>query len=171
MVVMLLEFIPWMIILWLRLERFMSMHFAFYFDQVFLLSCMQFWLVLVDLVLIVVFSVEKVEDGEASKSSSSGRNKKPVTKKVMEYCYEPEMEEVTFWMYWAFYLVICYFIKISNVWCHLFRILVLHLCCPCNFSVWKWLVEGLEREGIMWLTVPSLIFVLGLYLKHTGCRA
>jgi len=46
--------------------------------------------------LIVVFSVEKVEDGEASKSSSSGRNKKPVTKKVMEYCYEPEMEEVTF---------------------------------------------------------------------------
>ncbi|KAK7388972.1 hypothetical protein VNO78_23803 [Psophocarpus tetragonolobus] len=37
--------------------------------------------------------VEKVEDGEASKSSSSGRNKKPVMKKVMEYCYEPEMEE------------------------------------------------------------------------------
>ncbi|XP_027329795.1 uncharacterized protein LOC113846098 isoform X2 [Abrus precatorius] len=37
--------------------------------------------------------VEKVEDSEASKSSSSGRNKKPVTKKVMEYCYEPEMEE------------------------------------------------------------------------------
>ncbi|KAG5097216.1 hypothetical protein JHK82_047070 [Glycine max] len=37
--------------------------------------------------------VGKVEDGEASKSSSSGRNKKPVTKKVMEYCYEPEMEE------------------------------------------------------------------------------
>ena len=65
--------------------------------------------------MIVVFSVEKVEDGEASKSSSSGRNKKPVTKKVMEYCYEPEMEEVTFLMYWAFYLVICYFIKISNV--------------------------------------------------------
>ncbi|WVZ11548.1 hypothetical protein V8G54_016078 [Vigna mungo] len=37
--------------------------------------------------------VEKVEDSEATKSSSSGRNKKPVTKKVMEYCYEPEMEE------------------------------------------------------------------------------
>ncbi|CAJ1944041.1 unnamed protein product [Sphenostylis stenocarpa] len=37
--------------------------------------------------------VEKVEDSESSKSSSSGRNKKPVTKKVMEYCYEPEMEE------------------------------------------------------------------------------
>jgi len=50
----------------------------------------------VDLVLIVVFSVEKVEDSEASKSSSSGRSKKLVTKKVMEYFYEPEMEEVTF---------------------------------------------------------------------------
>lgn len=37
--------------------------------------------------------VEKVEDSETSKSSSSGRNKRPVTKKVMEYCYEPEMEE------------------------------------------------------------------------------
>ncbi|XP_061346603.1 uncharacterized protein LOC133292228 [Gastrolobium bilobum] len=37
--------------------------------------------------------VEKVEDNDASKSSSSGRNKKPVMKKVMEYCYEPEMEE------------------------------------------------------------------------------
>ncbi|TKY55118.1 YLP motif-containing protein 1 [Spatholobus suberectus] len=37
--------------------------------------------------------VEKVEDSEASKPSSSGRNKKPITKKVMEYCYEPEMEE------------------------------------------------------------------------------
>ncbi|KAL2321947.1 hypothetical protein Fmac_026326 [Flemingia macrophylla] len=37
--------------------------------------------------------VEKVEDSEASKSSTSGRNKKPGTKKVMEYCYEPEMEE------------------------------------------------------------------------------
>ncbi|KAK7265772.1 hypothetical protein RJT34_33395 [Clitoria ternatea] len=37
--------------------------------------------------------VEKVEDIEVSKSSSSGRNKKSVTKKVVEYCYEPEMEE------------------------------------------------------------------------------
>ncbi|KAK7292237.1 hypothetical protein RIF29_08014 [Crotalaria pallida] len=37
--------------------------------------------------------VEKVEDNDASKSSNSGRNKKPVMKKVMEYCYEPEMEE------------------------------------------------------------------------------
>ncbi|KAG5039480.1 hypothetical protein JHK85_011956 [Glycine max] len=37
--------------------------------------------------------VEKVEDSEASKSSSSGRSKKLVTKKVMEYFYEPEMEE------------------------------------------------------------------------------
>ena len=47
----------------------------------------------------IVISIEKVEDGKASKSSSSGRNKKPMTKKVMEYCYEPEMEEVSFWMY------------------------------------------------------------------------
>ncbi|KAG4930000.1 hypothetical protein JHK86_046961 [Glycine max] len=39
------------------------------------------------------YFMTEVEDGEASKSSSSGRNKKPVTKKVMEYCYEPEMEE------------------------------------------------------------------------------
>ncbi|KAK2411328.1 P-loop containing nucleoside triphosphate hydrolase superfamily protein [Trifolium repens] len=37
--------------------------------------------------------VEKVEDNDGSKSSSSGRNKRPVIKKVMEYCYEPEMEE------------------------------------------------------------------------------
>ncbi|KAF7838423.1 pollen-specific leucine-rich repeat extensin-like protein 1 isoform X1 [Senna tora] len=37
--------------------------------------------------------VEKVDDNDASKSSSSGRGKKPVMKKVMEYCYEPEMEE------------------------------------------------------------------------------
>ncbi|XP_019451155.1 PREDICTED: YLP motif-containing protein 1 isoform X2 [Lupinus angustifolius] len=37
--------------------------------------------------------VEKVDENDASKSSKSGRNKKPATKKVMEYCYEPEMEE------------------------------------------------------------------------------
>lgn len=37
--------------------------------------------------------VEKVDDNDASKSSSSGRGKKPAMKKVMEYCYEPEMEE------------------------------------------------------------------------------
>ena len=171
MVVMLLEFIPWMIILWLRLEKFMSMHFTFLFWPSILIVLYAVLISSSGSCIDSLFSVEKVEDGEASKSSSSSGNKKPVTKKVMKFCYEPEMEEVTFLMYWAFYLVICYFIKISNVWCHLFRILVLHLCCPCNFSVWKWLVEGLEREGIMWLTVPSLIFVLGLYLKHTGCRA
>ncbi|XP_044477192.1 uncharacterized protein LOC123204536 isoform X2 [Mangifera indica] len=37
--------------------------------------------------------VEKVEEGDVSKSSSSIRSKKPITKKVLEYCYEPEMEE------------------------------------------------------------------------------
>ncbi|MCE3049553.1 hypothetical protein HAX54_045143 [Datura stramonium] len=37
--------------------------------------------------------VDKVEESEASKSSGSIRGKKMVTKKVMEYCYEPEMEE------------------------------------------------------------------------------
>ncbi|XP_031252316.1 YLP motif-containing protein 1 isoform X1 [Pistacia vera] len=37
--------------------------------------------------------VEKIEEGDVSKSSSSIRSKKPITKKVMEYCYEPEMEE------------------------------------------------------------------------------
>lgn len=37
--------------------------------------------------------VEKVEDSEFSKSSGSIRGKKAVMKKVMEYCYEPEMEE------------------------------------------------------------------------------
>lgn len=78
--------------------------------------------------LITVFSVEKVEDSDGSKSSSSGRNKKPVTKKVMEYCYEPEMEEVT-----ITYIVL-YFIKISNTCCNLFRFAVRDLCCPCNFS-------------------------------------
>ncbi|KAH1133444.1 hypothetical protein GYH30_012026 [Glycine max] len=40
------------------------------------------------------YFMTEVEDGKASKSSSSGRNKKPMTKKVMEYCYEPEMEEI-----------------------------------------------------------------------------
>ncbi|XP_048445348.1 YLP motif-containing protein 1 isoform X3 [Pyrus x bretschneideri] len=37
--------------------------------------------------------VEKVEEIDVSKSSSSARGKKGVVKKVMEYCYEPEMEE------------------------------------------------------------------------------
>ncbi|KAL3640617.1 hypothetical protein CASFOL_015585 [Castilleja foliolosa] len=37
--------------------------------------------------------VEKVEESEKSRSSGSVRGKKPVMKKVMEYCYEPEMEE------------------------------------------------------------------------------
>jgi hypothetical protein len=48
--------------------------------------------------------VEKVEDNDGSKSSRSGRNKRPVIKKVMEYCYEPEMEEVT-----ATCIVLCIF--------------------------------------------------------------
>lgn len=39
-------------------------------------------------------SFSKVDDNDASKSASSGRGKKPVMKMVMEYCYEPEMEEV-----------------------------------------------------------------------------
>ncbi|KAF9604223.1 hypothetical protein IFM89_004929 [Coptis chinensis] len=37
--------------------------------------------------------VEKVEESEGSKSSGLVKGKKRVTKKVMEYCYEPEMEE------------------------------------------------------------------------------
>ncbi|XP_042499819.1 uncharacterized protein LOC122078008 [Macadamia integrifolia] len=37
--------------------------------------------------------VEKVEESESSNSSSSAKGKKRITKKVMEYCYEPEMEE------------------------------------------------------------------------------
>ncbi|KAL4195573.1 hypothetical protein AMTRI_Chr05g73970 [Amborella trichopoda] len=37
--------------------------------------------------------VEKVEEVDGSKSSSSVKSKKRVTRKVMEYCYEPEMEE------------------------------------------------------------------------------
>ncbi|KAL3366698.1 hypothetical protein AABB24_011419 [Solanum stoloniferum] len=37
--------------------------------------------------------VDKVEESEILKSSGSIRGKKMVTKKVMEYCYEPEMEE------------------------------------------------------------------------------
>ncbi|XP_042950539.1 uncharacterized protein LOC122282654 isoform X4 [Carya illinoinensis] len=37
--------------------------------------------------------VEKVENGDVLKSSILSRGKKPITKKVMEYCYEPEMEE------------------------------------------------------------------------------
>ncbi|GFQ01165.1 ylp motif-containing protein 1 [Phtheirospermum japonicum] len=37
--------------------------------------------------------VEKVVESEKSRSFGSVRGKKPVMKKVMEYCYEPEMEE------------------------------------------------------------------------------
>ncbi|KAK9090643.1 hypothetical protein Sjap_023820 [Stephania japonica] len=37
--------------------------------------------------------VEKVEEVDNSKSSSVVKGKKRITKKVMEYCYEPEMEE------------------------------------------------------------------------------
>ncbi|KAF6159953.1 hypothetical protein GIB67_033037 [Kingdonia uniflora] len=37
--------------------------------------------------------VEKVEEIEGSKASASFKSKKRITKKVMEYCYEPEMEE------------------------------------------------------------------------------
>ncbi|XP_023739277.1 uncharacterized protein LOC111887344 isoform X1 [Lactuca sativa] len=37
--------------------------------------------------------VEKAEDSEFSKSSGSLRGKRQVMKTVMEYCYEPEMEE------------------------------------------------------------------------------
>ncbi|XP_010483988.1 PREDICTED: YLP motif-containing protein 1-like isoform X1 [Camelina sativa] len=36
--------------------------------------------------------VEKVEESDST-SSSSGRSKRPSVKMVMEYCYEPEMEE------------------------------------------------------------------------------
>ncbi|CAL5362162.1 unnamed protein product [Camellia sinensis] len=37
--------------------------------------------------------VEKVEESDVSKSSGFVRGKKPIMKKVMEYCFEPEMEE------------------------------------------------------------------------------
>ncbi|XP_031404791.1 uncharacterized protein LOC116213839 isoform X3 [Punica granatum] len=37
--------------------------------------------------------VEKVEEVDSSKSSGNVRGKRPATRKVMEYCYEPEMEE------------------------------------------------------------------------------
>ncbi|CAN8251851.1 unnamed protein product [Cochlearia groenlandica] len=36
--------------------------------------------------------VEKVEESDSA-SAISGRSKRPIVKKVMEYCYEPEMEE------------------------------------------------------------------------------
>jgi len=36
--------------------------------------------------------VEKVEESDST-SLSSGRSKRPIVKTVMEYCYEPEMEE------------------------------------------------------------------------------
>ncbi|XP_020572469.1 YLP motif-containing protein 1 isoform X2 [Phalaenopsis equestris] len=40
-----------------------------------------------------MIEVEKDEDNEGLKSSGSFRSKKQITKKVIEYCYEPEMEE------------------------------------------------------------------------------
>ncbi|XP_015689477.1 YLP motif-containing protein 1 isoform X2 [Oryza brachyantha] len=36
---------------------------------------------------------KKVEDNEGSKSSNTSKGRKQLTKKVIEYCYEPEMEE------------------------------------------------------------------------------
>uniref|UniRef100_A0A0E0CHW5 YLP motif-containing protein 1 n=1 Tax=Oryza meridionalis TaxID=40149 RepID=A0A0E0CHW5_9ORYZ len=36
---------------------------------------------------------KKIEDNEGSKSSSTSKGRKQLTKKVIEYCYEPEMEE------------------------------------------------------------------------------
>uniref|UniRef100_M8CC97 YLP motif-containing protein 1 n=1 Tax=Aegilops tauschii TaxID=37682 RepID=M8CC97_AEGTA len=36
---------------------------------------------------------KKVEDNEGSKSSTASKGRKQLTKKVIEYCYEPEMEE------------------------------------------------------------------------------
>nr|CAD1831468.1 unnamed protein product [Ananas comosus var. bracteatus] len=41
-----------------------------------------------------MIEVEKVEDNDGNKSSSSFRGKKQSTKKAIEYCYEPEMYEV-----------------------------------------------------------------------------
>ncbi|CAL1368183.1 unnamed protein product [Linum trigynum] len=38
--------------------------------------------------------VERVEESNVSKSSNSTRHKKQIVKTVVEYCYEPEMEEV-----------------------------------------------------------------------------
>nr|CAD1821476.1 unnamed protein product [Ananas comosus var. bracteatus] len=38
-----------------------------------------------------MIEVEKVEDNDGNKSSSSFRGKKQSTKKAIEYCYEPEM--------------------------------------------------------------------------------
>ncbi|KAD6119353.1 hypothetical protein E3N88_10624 [Mikania micrantha] len=40
-----------------------------------------------------MIEVEKEDDSEVSKSSGSVRGKRQVMKTVMEYCYEPEMEE------------------------------------------------------------------------------
>ncbi|KAH9719804.1 P-loop containing nucleoside triphosphate hydrolases superfamily protein [Citrus sinensis] len=63
--------------------------------------------------------VEKVEDSDVSKSSGSLRSKKPVTKMVMEYCYEPEMEE-TVWFLLGFsimdgtYLILPSFLYIEE---------------------------------------------------------
>ncbi|KAF8037273.1 hypothetical protein BT93_B0244 [Corymbia citriodora subsp. variegata] len=37
--------------------------------------------------------VEKIDENGASKSSAASKGKKATVKKVMEYCYEPEMEE------------------------------------------------------------------------------
>ncbi|KAG8058466.1 hypothetical protein GUJ93_ZPchr0002g24691 [Zizania palustris] len=36
---------------------------------------------------------KKVEDNEGSKASSTSKGRRQLTKKVIEYCYEPEMEE------------------------------------------------------------------------------
>uniref|UniRef100_A0A804PHN5 P-loop containing nucleoside triphosphate hydrolase superfamily protein n=1 Tax=Zea mays TaxID=4577 RepID=A0A804PHN5_MAIZE len=36
---------------------------------------------------------KKVEDTEGPKSSSASKGRRQLTKKVIEYCYEPEMEE------------------------------------------------------------------------------
>ncbi|XP_049931211.1 uncharacterized protein LOC116267631 [Nymphaea colorata] len=40
-----------------------------------------------------VEKLKQVEESESSKTSGAAKGKRTITKKVMEYCYEPEMEE------------------------------------------------------------------------------
>lgn len=65
--------------------------------------CFLLWVICL-LTAIWLYCSQKVEDSEGSKSSSASKGRKQLTKKVIEYCYEPEMEEVI-----QFFVLVDYF--------------------------------------------------------------
>lgn len=103
MAVMPLEFIPWMITSWLRLKRFVWLSCTYLLSIMEFVSFWEFFYFIPttpgDIInwicRLTILSFLQVEDNEFSKTSANVRGKKAVVKKVIEYCYEPEMEDVS----------------------------------------------------------------------------